>query len=603
MNRNIYFIAAVIALASCTGMNIQDTVAEGSLTLNLEIDGTTKAAMTSDELLSSSNVKIYKGDFSGLVRSYKYSTAPEVIYLPADSYRVDVEAGELSSESPAIASWEQKSYKGSAKFTITAGTNQSVQVAANVVNAITNVTFDASIAENFGGNCSFTIGVDEADASKQLVYDSGKSGKEGYFIVPDVEPQLFWSFSGTLTKDGSSVTKSGKFGNIEKGRLYKLSPKFTIKEGDLDFELSVDYDTEVFSDIIIFEPVSTGLLKSNTMEIWAGHATVHATVDEAEFNDPDKIKFAFTQDGSTWTTVNSTRISEGSYEAVLKNLAGGTQYTYKLVIDGEDIGDSLTLTTDSAPQLPNCGFETTSNCESTKYISFFDSSLSDMQLKVKYWDSGSSASTSVGASGAICYSSTDVPPGTGSTKSALLQSKYVVVKFAAGNLFTGEFAELVGTEGGKVNFGRPFTGRPTAVRFWYKYISDKIDKDSSNTPSDGKIGNWDQCSIKVMLGTWKGGSKGYHGSTSCPLQVNTTDPSTFWDYPNLPETIAYTDFYKAANEAATVWTQVTLPLDYKNLNVIPTHIVVSCAASRYGDYFAGCSTSQLYLDDFELIYE
>lgn len=601
MKKSLTILATIAMTAiavSCAKTEIQNNKGEGALTLAVDIDGT-KSAMSQDELLAGANVKIYKGDFTGMVRNYKYAQAPEVIYLPADSYRVDVEAGELANETPAPASWEQKSYKGSAKFNITAGTTQSVQVAANVVNAITKVTFDQSIADNFKDGYSFTIGVNESDASKQLIYTAQKSGSEGYFLLPDIDPELYWSFSGTLDKDGSTVTNSGKFTDIEKGKLYKLTPKYTIKEGDLSFELLVDRDVEIFSDIVIFDPVSTGLLKSSAMEIWAGHATVHANVDEEEYSQPELIKFAYSADGITWTTVNSNRSGEGSYDAVLTGLKGSTEYTYKLVIDGVEVGTPMKLTTDAATQLPNSGFEVTSNCESSKYISFYDTSSSDPTCKSKFWDSGSSASTSVGASGAICYSSTDVPSGIGSTKSALLQSKYVVIKFAAGNLFTGEFAGLVGTSGGKVNFGRPFTGRPTGVRFWYKYNSGKIDYAQDGAPA--KKGDWDECNVKVALGTWS--SKKYGGSTSCPIQVNTTDKSTFWDYPNLPETIAYKEFAKPANEAATEWTQVTLQLDYTNLTATPTHIIVSCAASRYGDYFTGYSDSKLYIDHFELLYE
>jgi len=603
MKKNLIIISMIaVAALSAACSRISPEKAEngvGAISLQLGIDEGTKAGMTADELLANSLVNIYKGDFSGLVRSYKYSEVPSVIYLPADSYRVDVLAGELAKDSPATASWDQKSYKGSSKFTVSAGATQSVEVAASVVNAISKVTFDASIAENFGTNFTFTIGVASDDETKQLVYNSAKSGAEGYFIVPDVDPTLFWSFSGTLTKDGTSFSSNGKFENIEKGKLYKLTPKYTVREGDLYFTLSVDYDTEIFSDIIIFDPVSTGLTKTAVMDIWAGHAPVHATVDEGEYNDPSKIKFAYSSNGTDWTTINSTRVAEGTYDGMMTGLTPDTEYTYKLVIDGNDVGSSMTLTTKSAPQLPNYTYEVTSNTESSKFVSFYDPSASAEDCRTKFWDSGSSASTSVGASGAICYSSTDVPSGIGSSKSVLMQSKYVVVKFAAGNLFTGEFAGLVGTSGGKVNFGRPFSARPTGVRFWYKYISGKVDYAQSDAPI--AKGDYDQCNIKVALGTW--GFKKYGGSTTCPVQVNTTDKSTFWDYPNLPETIAYAEFAKAANEAATTWTQVTLKLDYSNLNTDPTFIIVSCAASRYGDYFTGYSDSQFYLDHFELLYE
>lgn len=46
-------------------------------------------------------MNIYKADFSGLVRSYKYSEIPSPFYLAADKYRVDVIAGEAVSATPA----------------------------------------------------------------------------------------------------------------------------------------------------------------------------------------------------------------------------------------------------------------------------------------------------------------------------------------------------------------------------------------------------------------------------------------------------------------------------------------------------------------------
>ena len=48
--------------------------------------------------------------------------------------------------------------------------------------------------------------------------------------------------------------------------------------------------------------------------------------------------------------------------------------------------------------------------------------------------------------------------------------------------------------------------------------------------------------------------------------------------------------------------QFTIPLVYRNMNQ-PTYIVISAAASRYGDYFTGGLGSTLYLDELELVYD
>jgi hypothetical protein len=50
------------------------------------------------------------------------------------------------------------------------------------------------------------------------------------------------------------------------------------------------------------------------------------------------------------------------------------------------------------------------------------------------------------------------------------------------------------------------------------------------------------------------------------------------------------------------WIEYTIPLQYHDMDKKPTHIIISCAASQYGDYFTGCSKSKLWIDAVELIY-
>ena len=133
------FMAALPMLfASCNQRSVVSGDGEGSVSLSLCVASQTKA-MSQDELLSEASVNIYKADFSGLIRSYKYSEVPSAIYLPAESYRVDVIAGEAAKSSPVKASWDSKSYFGSTSFDIIAGQNTSVQVLAGVSNVVSVV--------------------------------------------------------------------------------------------------------------------------------------------------------------------------------------------------------------------------------------------------------------------------------------------------------------------------------------------------------------------------------------------------------------------------------------------------------------------------------
>ena len=607
----------LLAAVSCN-KNVINGTSEGMgvLSIDMSFSGETRAALSEDQILQTAKVNIYKADFSGLVRSYTYSAMPSPMYLAADSYRVDVIAGEAVAETPAVASWENRSYKGSKAFEITAGNVTSVEVLAGVSNAVSSVSFDPSIAENFSEGYTFTIGLDANDAATQLVYDASKSGAEGYFIISGIEePSFSWNFSGTLAKDASPFSQSGTISGLEAGKLYRLNLKYTIKDGDLNFTLSVDYSTDVVDDTIIFEPVSTGLASSAAYEIWAGHATVHADVDASEYAGAT-VQFAYSSDGASWTTVDAVNDAEGSWSATLTGLTGSTTYTYRLVINGEQVGDEKSFTTAAATTIPNGSFEYASLVSGQSYYKFYDPNCGVEEGQTMFWGSGNgegSEGVNGSANMGIVITTIDTSDKADGNQSVCAKSSSMVGILAAGNIFTGQFAGLVGTSGGKVNFGRPWTTRPTALKLWCKYSTGKMNI-IKNFPEGVSLtsSDYDRAEIKFAIGTWN--YKTYGGTKDSPVHVNTTDASTFVDYTTDASTVAYgnlviyNDGYSVnAGEKVSAttsgWLEYVIPLDFHDLKTWPTHIVVSCAASQYGDYFSGCDSSKLWVDKVELVYE
>lgn len=602
------------AAASCTKADVSESKGEGMLSVDMSIASQTRAAVGEDELLNTAVVNIYKADFSGLVRSYTYSDIPSPMYLAADKYRVDVLAGEAVAATPEGASWDSKSYKGSQAFEIVAGQVTTVQVVANVNNAVTKASFDPTVAENFNEGYTLTMTLSD-EAASTLVYDASKSGAEGYYIVAGLfEPSLTWTFTGTLAKDGSSFTKTGVIENVEPGKLYNMNLKYTIKDGDLVFSLSVDRSTEIVDDTIIFEPVSTGLAPSSVYEIWATRATIHADVDASE-GEGKTIKFAYsTDEGSTWTYVDAVNDSEGTYKAELTGLAPQTKYTYALCIDDVQIGEPMTFTTEAAPNFPNASFEYVSKVTGNNYYKFYDPNCGVEEGMKMFWGSGNGEGPDgVNGSANMNIVITDVDTSTkiDGNQSVVAQTSSMVGMLAAGNLFAGLFVGLVGTSGGIVNFGRPWTSRPTAMRIWCKYETGLINILNNNNLGVTK-NDYDRAQVKVAIGTWD--YKKYGGSKESPVQINTTDESTFVDYYTDPSTIANGDviIYKegySINKGelitadTTGWIEYVIPLEYHNLNAYPTHIVVSCAASQFGDYFTGYDKTKLWIDAVELIYE
>lgn len=601
MRKLVIALTVVLSLVSSCSRDEQQRE-EGVLTLGVNFElQSTKAPLSDAQLLSTAKVNIYYADFSGLVASYTYGSMPAKLYLPASEYRVDVIAGEAVKDLPRVANFEQISYKGSSAFTVVGGKNQTVQVEAKVSSTVSKVNFASTVSNNFKSGYTLTIGPDDDNI---VVYTADKNGKPAYFLMADQEEKtLYWKFSGVKSSNGEMINRTGEIKNVEPGKAYELNIRYTLKEGYADFGIYVDTSMKTIEEIIIFEPVSTGLAASAPYEIWAGHASVHADVDESEYPDPSKIMFSYSTDGKNWSDRVAERTGEGTYQATLTGLTPSTQYTYRLKIGDSFIGEPMTFITSSAPIVPNGDFEETTSAG--KYYEFYNVNASEPESRSVWWGSGNGSSENTGSADmgyVICAPDTDVKYS--GKQSVCLKSAYALVKFAAGNLFSGYFGGLVGTKGGKVYFGRPFTGRPTALKVWVKYSAGKINHvDGYPKGQSVSTNDYDRARIQFALGVWN--PKIYGGDKNSPILVNTTDESTFVDFNNDAYTTAYGELILQSNSSNShnTWKEYTIKLNYKDEKTMPTHIVISCASSMLGDYFTGCDSSKLWLDKMVLVYE
>lgn len=294
-----------------------------------------------------------------------------------------------------------------------------------------------------------------------------------------------------------------------------------------------------------------------------------------------------------WTDLPAQKVEAGSFSACLEQAEPLTEYDV-VAYCGNIFSEERTVRTSPEVQLPNSGFEIYSHAESENYFSFFDKNA--QECSTKWWDSGNSGSTMVGRDGVICAPDTeDFSEGATSSR---MNSRFVVVKFAAGNMFSGSFEGLVGMNGGIVNFGRPFTLCPRSVKMSVKYLGGPIDHIGTAPQGTSlKEGDPDRCNIFIALGDWD--PKKYGGNAESPLQVNTTKPQTFFN-PDDEAVIAYGCY---ENDKSTQgWIDIEIPLEYHTTFRTPTHIIVSCAASKWGDYFTGSTSSTLWVDAIKLVY-
>ena len=298
-----------------------------------------------------------------------------------------------------------------------------------------------------------------------------------------------------------------------------------------------------------------------------------------------------------WQAISPSSETGGKFTASADGLKPETTYECK-AFSGNGETEVQTFTTEDERQLPNAGFETWSNAESDKYYSFFDPASPDPELQTKWWGNGNKGSTTVGASHTITMPCTD--DAVEGKSSLLMASDYVVIKFAAGNVFSGEYYKTIGTSGGVIRMGRPFTHRPQKLTAWIRYRAGVItDKTFGDKPDNDpvKVGDRDRGSIWVALGDWD--YHKYGGSEESPVELNTTDKSTFFD-PKGENVIAYGNF--VADRDYDQWTKVEVPLEYVTTSKKPTHIIVSCASSMLGDYFTGSADSRMWIDDIRLEY-
>ena len=367
--------------------------------------------------------------------------------------------------------------------------------------------------------------------------------------------------------------------------------------------------TEVWNLYVENTEVSVEIKRINT---WAREAYVTAAGVAGMENG-----FRYRTLGNTrWTSVDAADITSdgGTFIAHITGLEPETDYEV-VAYSGADETSIWEFTTEAAIKIPNGSFEYASKVSGKDYYKFYDPSCGVADGMYMFWGSGNGEGDE-GVSGSanmgIVITYIDTEDKVDGRQSVRAQTSQMAGILAAGNLFTGQFAGLVGTSGGKVNFGRPWESRPTALKIYCKYVTGKMDI-IKGSPAGVTLtkDDYDRAEIKFAIGDWD--YRKYGGTKDSPVHINTTDSRTFIDYDTDPSTIAnggliiHHDGYilngaSKVNASTDQWIEYTIPLNYHDLDRHPTHIIISCAASQYGDYFTGYSNSKLWIDAVELLY-
>jgi hypothetical protein len=459
-------------------------------------------------------------------------------------------------------------------------------VTCTQANVKLTVNYDDVFASSF--KSAVTTVTSAASGIDPLQFVMNETTKSGYIPVGNFDAKLdvvnYSDVSNTLTR---------KFENVKAREHYILNFKLA-QDGYLGdgtgagVKVEVDESTNTYTYTFEVPRKSAISLVTRAANAWSTFAMLSASVTaKTESFDNAGLTMEWRVAGATdWNVIPYDALTidaQDNVSTTLKGLTPNTSYEYRLrYINGDTdiVCEPVAFTTEQQIALYNGGFENWWMDGKVAYAN---------EQGVSFWDTSNTGAASFGGSNTT--ETTDAAYVHSGSKAARLESKYIVIKFAAASLYTGKFIELIGTKGAKLDWGVSFTSRPTALKGWMQYAPKNVDRVGKNLPAEAPAkGQPDQCGMFIAL-------------LSESLAIDNTDLSTIPNFETDSRVIAYGTLPASQNkDSGGEWKEVNIPLVYSNLNKKPTHLLVVFSSSKYGDYFHGGTGSTLYLDDFSLEY-
>lgn len=339
---------------------------------------------------------------------------------------------------------------------------------------------------------------------------------------------------------------------------------------------------------------------TNPMAVLATKATLTGTLYNA---DAARYGFKYRKAGeSAWNEAvangsagapRRTRANKGTaYSVTLSGLEAGTTYEFKAFADDFESTNIQTFTTEAKYIIPNASMEEWSTYQAQTMLGPKTVTFPGTGDVTTHWDSGNEGAAT--ANGILTNKSTDMVHS--GTYSARLESKIIFKMIAAGNLFFGDYVKTDGTNG-VLALGREYNGsHPTKLRVYANYrpgTNLSIKDDNKDYVGDLTDSGCDNGQIYVAL-------------TVGAVDIRTKPADRKLFNVDDEQVLAYGQVtWKEAFGPDGQLQMVEIPIEYKaNARTTrPTHLVITCCASKFGDFFSGADGSVMYLDDFELVYE
>lgn len=473
-------------------------------------------------------------------------------------------------------------YTGSASATVTAKELRSVNVVCTLANVKVTVNYDDSFKKYFKmATTNVESLADEYISPRDFAM--GGASKVAYFPEGDLALTLYViNFKNEYHAQLDTVRNVSAREHIK--IVYKIAAAGTMG----GVTVSVDDQTRTYSfDIPI--PRKPGIsFECYDPKPWSNFADLKAEITgkTASF-EVGKMDLQWKAASATsWNTISHsslTKVNDDLYTYRLKGLTPSTKYQYRVHYAADDPVDSepYTFTTGTEEALYNGGFEYWYTDGKIQYPD---------QSGVKYWNTSNPGSADYIGSVTV----KETAKAHSGSSCAKLQTQYAVIKLAAGSLYTGDFKGLITTKGAKLDWGVPFTSRPTSLKGYFIYEAGSINRGSQPGGAPDKGSN-DHCSIFCALLTEQ-----LHvgGNASSGEYEN----STVINWQTDSRVIAYGELERNVSTAGGQWEAFEIPLEYHKTTAIPSYMLIVCSSSKWGDFFYGSDESVLYLDDFEFVY-
>lgn len=316
------------------------------------------------------------------------------------------------------------------------------------------------------------------------------------------------------------------------------------------------------------------------VDAWTYHAVV-----AGEFDGEGQPYYEYRQAiDNDWIRFDGVEVNGVSVVADIPSLEAATDYVVRLV-SGETVGTEYEFSTESPNQLKGMDFDSWyyGGKNGKTWYPYAESDSSPV------WDTANPGVSSL-------IENTTVPEydhkveGDAAVK---MVSDLALIKFAAGNIFTGKFVEFKDWTA-TLEWGVPFTSRPYSLKGYYDYKPGIINRDEMGQFPD-LVGKPDIMQIMVaLLAEGEGNDVG-------PLPILSNEPENH-DLRKNPRVIAYAELL-SSEDTGGEYVEFDLPLVYNEGDTRkPAYAIVIACASYRGNFFTGAVGSTMYVDDFQFTY-